>query len=148
MWFARCKLGVVGWRVARRTLEVALGLMLWVWVPLGLALIALGTFVLVDGDRNVIATLVAIGVSVALTPLCAITGWRLVTGRERPGGGLFNPTMVDSVTAAFGLLIAARTYLWFGPEMAQRESAAAAEALGRVREHGRKQSKRAPKQSK
>jgi hypothetical protein len=135
-------------RLARRTVEVALGLMLWVWVPLGLTLIAVGSFVLVDGERNVVGTLVMIGVSVVLTPFCAITGWRLLTGRERRGGGLLNPAMVDYATAAVSLLYASRANLLFGPELARRESEAAAEALGRARGHWRKRPKGARRKTK
>lgn len=135
--------------LARRTVEVALGLMLWIFVPLGLTLIAVGSLLLVHGDRDdVLRTLALIGGSVPITWFCAITGWRLVTGRERQGGGLLNPAMVDHALAAVALLHAARTNLWYGPELARQESEAAAEALGRVHGHWRKRPKRARNQTK
>jgi hypothetical protein len=130
------------WRFARRTLEVALGLIVWAGVLLALALIWGGIAVLVYHDPDLMWVLVVMPAAVALGFFCAITGWRLVTGRERRGGGLFNPAMVDHATAAVALLHAARANLWFGPDSARRESETAAEALGRAREHWRKRSKR------
>jgi hypothetical protein len=132
----------MAWWLAQRTLEVVLGLMLWVGVPLGLLLIGVGGIILLQGDPDVIPDLVAIGVGLVLTPFCAITGWRLVTGRKGPGGGLFNPAILDHAEAAGALFHAARTSLWFGPDMARRESEGAAAALGRARRHWRKRAKR------
>jgi len=51
-----------------------------------------------------------------LLPFFVITGWRLVTGRERPGGGLMNPRILDSVVLLGAAASAGRTSLWHGPE--------------------------------
>jgi hypothetical protein len=118
--------------------EIVLGLMLLVGVPLFITLIVGGSIALLLEPHDAMFNLLVIVMGSVLAPFCAVTGWRLVAGRERPGGGLFNPLIVDSLTVVFGLVSAARTSLWFGPELARRESEEAAEALGRVRAHWRK----------
>jgi hypothetical protein len=128
-------------RFARRLVEIVLGLVLLIGVPLFIALIVGGSVALLE-RHDVFFSLLLIVMGFLLAPFCAVTGWRLVAGRERPGGGLINPVIVDHLTVVFGFFAAARTSLWFGPEQGRRQFEEAAAALGRVRAHWRKRARK------
>jgi|SRR5215831_7098425 len=102
-----------------RAVEVVFGLIiLLVGVPLAVVCAAAGVTVVVESGRHELGrALVFVAAGLVFLPFLAITGWRLVTGRQRRGGGLFNPAMVDSLGVLLAPAAVARTTLWYGPEM-------------------------------
>jgi len=127
--------------IVRRAFEIALGLILFLAsvVPIG----GLLGFVLTlfeatkPDDLPLWARFAIMLLCVGLAWFCVVTGSRLLTGRERPGGGLLHPWLVVIGGYIFGFLFTWRAFgmgAFFGPEYAQASSKAADQILAQARE--------------
>ena len=103
-------------RAIRRACEVFLGLILFAGLVSPAALVFGGVLELIkptDFPRWAIALLFIGGLGLGW--FCIVTGWRLITGHEQPGGGLLHPWFLYA--AAFGgIWYATSRSLMLGPE--------------------------------
>jgi hypothetical protein len=119
---------------AHRGFEIVLGVVLGVAsiVPAGLAVGAIVTLPM--GGTDVPAWALAVGgVTMSLfTWFCVTTTWRLITGRERRGGGLLHPWFLYA--AAFvQTCVGAGRGITYGPQSALQYHSAAAELIATAR---------------
>jgi hypothetical protein len=119
---------------AHRGFEIALGVVLGVLsiIPAGSVVWAIVTLLTgIDGPPWAVA--LAGVVSSLLTWFCVVTAWRLVTGRERPGGGLLHPWFLYAAAFLQMGIGAGRGQVYGGPEYAQPYNQGAAELIAMAR---------------
>jgi hypothetical protein len=123
--------------LVRRAFEILLGLVLFVASLVPMALMAAGLVATEPGELPLWLRVVIILVSAILIWFCVATGSRLLTGRERPGGGLLHPWLLY-VGAVLTTWRAVSQGLFFGPEYAPRHHEAADELYALARSRWRK----------
>jgi hypothetical protein len=123
------------WRArVERGFEIALGLIVAFCAIISIGGAALAIIDLAVGQSQTPGTAFIVGVASSLLAwFCTLIGWRLLTGRERPGGGLLHP----GILYGFGYLAAgaavARATI-FGPEHVRLEQENAARMLDEIRD--------------
>jgi hypothetical protein len=107
-------------RSAGRAVEVVVGGVLWLLLPVPLlGIVAMAVLILSGRVRDGLIGLLGLPIATFLGWFCAVVGWRLITGR-RPSSGRLMPAWLLYLGAFLGTMTAARNAL-LGPEFVRKD---------------------------